>query len=123
MKIILFFSLEIQVGGPYYLIDLLVLLKEHKQNPVLVERLFNEKLRFTIPADWIKAFKLYELVLDNYFEPLRAVADSMLFSKVRKYFKLIQNYRFYLFLFYYCRIPWLSRVAPSSTWGGFRIQM
>lgn len=92
----MFFLLEIQEGPAHY-IDLLVLLKEYKKYPVRIEQLFLEMLRSkSMPADFFKeAFMLYDLVLDNYFHQLRAVADSFLFSKVRQYC--------YLFL-YYCLI-------------------
>lgn len=100
----LFFHLflDIQVGSTYYLIDVLVLLEEQKKYPVRVERLFYEKLRSkSMTVDLIiEAIKLYDLVLNNYFDPLRVVVNSILFSKVRHYFYSFQNYYFNLPLYY-----------------------
>ena len=72
----------------HHCVDFLILLMEHKLSTLRtpVELLIKHKLRSeAMSADLVtEALKLYGFVLKNYFDQLRAVADSLLLSKVRQ---------------------------------------
>ena len=105
MKILIItfpFFIEIQAekeSTNHHCVDFLVLLIEHKLStrPKPFEDLLKLKLQNeSISADLVKdAFKLYGFVLKNYFDELRAVAYSLLLSKVSKLQFIFPPFKFY----------------------------